>query len=99
MNFRALDFLFGLAFLVGFYSLNWLARVKEEGAVTEGKIMEGLMSEVVMPFRTLSSAAGIRRLANMPVHTLRRGLRRKDRGGDLPRRPDPGEADRPDLRE
>ena len=99
LNFRALDFLFGLVFLVGFYSLNWLGRIKEEGAVTEGKIMEGLMSEVVMPFRMLSSAAGIRRLATMPVHTLRRGLRRKDRGGDLPTRPDPGEADSPGLRE
>jgi MFS family permease len=80
LNFRALDFLFGIAFLVGFYSLNRLARVKEEGEVTEGRVVEGLVSEMVTPFRSFSTAAGIRRLAAMPVHTLRRGFRRKENG-------------------
>ena len=95
LNFRALDFLFGLAFLVGLYSLNRLARVTEEGEVTEGKIMEGLVSEVTMPFRMLSSAAGIRRLASMPVHTLRRGLRWEVQEDNVVAGPDPGAADDP----
>ena len=81
LNFRALDFLFGIAFLVGFYSLNRLARVKEEGEVSEGGIVEGLVGEMVTPFRSFSTAAGIRRLAAMPVDTLRRGLKRKESGG------------------
>ena len=80
LNFRALDFLFGIVFLIGFYALNRLARVKEEGNVTEGGIVEGLVSEMAMSFRVFSTAGGILRLAAMPVHMLRRGGRRKENG-------------------
>ncbi|MDA0746703.1 MAG: MFS transporter [bacterium] len=84
LNFRALDFLFGIAFVVGFYALNRLARVKEEGEMTEEKVMDELVNEVIMPFRTLSSVAGIRRLAAMPVHALWKGLRRDKNNSSKP---------------
>ena len=73
-HFRALDFLFALAAIVGFVALNRLTRIVETGEATEGGVVDALMSEVVMPLRSLSSVAGIRRLAAMPVDTLRRGL-------------------------
>lgn len=78
MNLRALDFIFALAAVLGFLSLNRLVRVVEEGEVTEGKIVDALVNEVVMPFRSVSSVAGIRRLAVMPVESLRRGLSRRE---------------------
>ncbi len=76
VHFRALDFVFALAAMVGFVALNRLVRVVEVGEVTEGKLVDALVREVVMPFRTLSSVTGIRRLAAMPVDLLwRRGKR------------------------
>ncbi len=70
LHFRALDFLFLAAFLVGLYSLHRLARVKEEGEVTEREVVEELVDEVVLPFRTISSIEGIRRLTFLPLQAF-----------------------------
>ena len=70
LNFKALDFLFGLAFLVGFVALNRLSRVTEEGQVTEGDVVDELVSEVVSPLRSLSTFAGGRFLTLLPLHML-----------------------------
>ena len=70
LNFKALDFLLGLAFLVGFVALNRLNRVTEEGQVTEGDVVDELMSEVVSPLRSLSTFASGRFLTLLPLHML-----------------------------
>jgi MFS family permease len=70
LHFKALDFLFLIAFLVGLYSLHRLARVTEAGEVTESEVVEELVDEVVLPFRTISSIEGIRRLTFLPVSKL-----------------------------
>jgi len=75
LNFRALDFLFVIAFLVGFLAVSRLHSVKEEGEVEEGEVLDELIDEVALPFRTMSSVEGIRRLTFLPVTTLQR-LRR-----------------------
>ena len=83
LNFRALDFLFGIAFVVGFISLNRLARVKEQGEIAEGELRRELLNEIVMPLRTISSVPGLRKTAAMPVHALRNGLGRTPGVSDL----------------
>lgn len=72
LNFRALDFLFGFAFLLGLYSFNRLARVKEEGEVTEREVLESLVNAVVLPVRSFSPAAGFRTLASLPLQLFRK---------------------------
>ena len=72
MNFRALDFLFGFAFLIGLYSLNRLSRIREEGDVEEGDVMRALLNEMISPFRTISTVAGVRKLAAIPINSVRK---------------------------
>lgn len=74
---RALDFVFLIAFVIGVYSLTRLARVREDGEVAERAILEEIVDEVVLPFRTISSVEGFRRLTFLPLwamQRIRRGL-------------------------
>lgn len=66
LHFRALDFLFVFSCLVGFVSIGRLRRVQEVGEVEEREVVQGLVNEVVMPLRTISST-GIRRFAVLPI--------------------------------
>ena len=88
LNFRALDFLFALAFLIGFYALSRLGQVVEHGEVEESEVVEELLSEMAMPLRSFSAAAGIRRLAVIPVHAFAEGElnRPEDSDGSTPAR-------------
>jgi len=70
LNLRALDFLFLFAFLVGLLSLQLIARVKEQGEVTEKEIITQLLSEVSGPVRLFSAIPGIRHLIDIPFSTL-----------------------------
>ncbi len=67
LHLRALDFLFFFAFVVGLYSLHRLGRIREEGEVTESEVLQELVDEVVLPFRSISSVGGIRRLTYLPM--------------------------------
>lgn len=67
LNFKALDFLFLFAFLVGLYAINRLGKVKEEGDVGEKQVIEELKQGVTQPFRQVTSVGGLRRMAYMPV--------------------------------
>ena len=73
VDLKALDFVFALAFLIGLYSLHRLGRVTEEGEATGQAVAEELLAEMAMPLRAVSSVAGIRRLAYLPLAALRRG--------------------------
>jgi MFS family permease len=82
LRLEALDFLFLLAAAVGVYGLSRLARVEETGDVTERTVMEEAFDQVVLPFRTMSTVEGIRRLTFFPLSAIER-LRspRGDHGG------------------
>ena len=67
LNFKALDFLFFIAFLVGMYSLNRLSKVKEEGEVDEKEVISHLKNELALPLRTITSVEGLRRFIVMPI--------------------------------
>ncbi len=70
LNFKALDFLFFIAFVVGLFAIKRLAKIKEEGEVGERQIIEELKQGVTQPLRHFSSVSGIRRMAYMPVSYL-----------------------------
>lgn len=72
LNFKALDFLFFFAFLVGLYSLHRLAFVKEEGEVDEMEVIHHLRDELSMPLRTITSIEGLRRMAVLPITAVSR---------------------------
>lgn len=80
LNFKALDFLFFIAFIVGLYALHRLSSVKEEGEVTEEEVRTQLMNEMLSPVRRLSGIPGIRHLVEMPTSfvNILRGKRTQD---------------------
>ncbi len=67
LNFKALDFLFLLSFMVGLYAIHRLSSVKEEGEVNEKFVLEQLKEGVTQPFKHMSSVSGMRRMATMPI--------------------------------
>lgn len=66
LNFRALDFLFLIAFFVGLYALHRLSRVQEEGHVTEGEVKKQLILEVTAPIKRILGVPGLRHLIEIP---------------------------------
>jgi MFS family permease len=74
LSFEALDFLFLFAFVVGLYALHRLARVKEEGEVTEEIVVRELMAEVARNEKSLSTIGGLRHLTFFPLHLVARSL-------------------------
>lgn len=66
----ALDFLFVVSALVGLYSLVRLRAVREEGQVSDRSVLEELVDEVVLPFRSISTVDEmVRRLAAFPIRS------------------------------
>ncbi len=74
INLRHWDFLFGLAFLIGFYALRRLALVEETGHTDDKVVFKELLAIVKRPFRMMSSRAGMRR----PAVSLSAALVRRD---------------------
>lgn len=94
LRLEALDFVFFVAVVVGAYALSWLARVVEAGQITERSLIDEAFDEVVLPFRTMSTVEGIRRLTFFPLwalQRLRRGRERVPLSGAAP-----AASDRPD---
>jgi len=79
LRLEALDFVFFAAVIVGIYALSWLARVAEAGQITEGSVIDEAFDEVVLPFRTMSTVEGIRRLTFLPLSALQRLRRGRER--------------------
>lgn len=60
LHFKDLDFLFLLASLVGLVSLRELRKVREEGEVEEGAIIDALLEEVRRPIKELIPREGLK---------------------------------------
>ena len=67
LYFQGLDFVFLLAFVIGFLALQRLAFVKEEGVVTEEIDAEHLAQELATEIKGIASVAGLRRLRTWPI--------------------------------
>ncbi|MCB0807023.1 MAG: MFS transporter [Bacteroidales bacterium] len=80
LNFKALDFLFFLAFIVGIISLNRLSLIKEEGEVEEKEVLAHLQNELALPLRTITSVEGLRRLVVFPISAVTKITKGKDTG-------------------
>lgn len=76
LNFKELDFLFFISFIIGLYSLHRLSLVKEEGEVEEREVLDHLKDEVALPLRTIVSIEGMRRMTMLPI-TVIAGLTKK----------------------
>ena len=73
LNFHAWTFFFGITCILGLYSLHRLSFV-EEPAGTAGKVLlRDLLLEAQRSVRSLSSAAGLVRIAQIPQRFLRSG--------------------------
>lgn len=70
LNFKELDFLFFISFIVGLYSLHRLSLVKEEGEVEEKEVIDHLKDEVSLPLRSIASIEGIRRMTQLPITAM-----------------------------
>jgi len=69
-NFQHWDFFFLFAFLIGFYSIHRLTRVREVGEVEEEIVVNELISQVRRDMRNLSTVGGLRQVVNFPVSVL-----------------------------
>jgi MFS family permease len=77
LNFKALDFVFLIAFGVGMFALRKLAAVKEEGEVPHDKVVSELLDQVFMPFKMVSSVEGLRNRVALPVASMLHVTRRR----------------------
>jgi MFS family permease len=71
LNFQAWDFFFGIAFIIGMYSLHRLALIKEKGEVTERTARRELLHRIARPLRNFSSAGGLKYLFHYPLIKLK----------------------------
>ncbi len=72
INFRALDFIFVLAFAVGLFARRFLSSVREEGEADDDAILDQLIIEMANPLRSVSSLTGMRRIVHMPASLYRK---------------------------
>ncbi len=70
LSFEHWDFFFGLAFILGLYSLHRLSLVTEEGEVEEGVVVNQLIAETRLQLKTLSTAGGLHHLFVVPIGQL-----------------------------
>ncbi len=75
LDFRGLDFIFIIAFVLGIYSVHRLLAVREEGEVQNQVIRQAFLGEVQRMVRQVSTIAGMRQIIVFPfayLPTLRR---------------------------
>ena len=77
VNIKAYDFVFLTAFMVGLAALRRLTAVREEGEMPRGMVVQELVDQVVLPFRSISSIEGLRGRLMAPVAVLVRGVKRR----------------------
>lgn len=78
MNFKHLDFLFLLAFVVGVYSLGRLAKVQEAGEVPKEVVVDQLLNEVKRPLREISPVGGLRSTVGVLLLIAKRRSKKAD---------------------
>ena len=71
LDFHALTFLFGLASVVGLYSLHRLSFVNESAGTTDPLLLRHLLMEARRSIQSMSSAAGLLRIVRIPPWLLR----------------------------
>jgi MFS family permease len=71
LDFRSWTFFFGLAFLVGLYSLHRLSFVLETSGTTDPLLVRDLLMEARRSIQSLSSAAGLVRVVRAPSLAVR----------------------------
>ncbi len=71
MDFRGLDFLFLIAFVMGLYAMHRLLSVREEGEVKESVVRQAFFAEMARTVRQVSTAAGVRQTISAPFTIIR----------------------------
>lgn len=71
LNLHALTFFFGIAGIVGLYSLHWLSFVHETAGRSDPIVLRDLLLEARRSVLSLSSAAGLLRVVRLPMSFLR----------------------------
>jgi MFS family permease len=71
LDFHAWTFFFGMACLVGLYSMHRLSLVEETAGTSDPLILRQLLLEARRSVHSLSSAAGLLRIARFPLSSLR----------------------------
>lgn len=66
LNFQSWTFFFGIAFILGFYSLHRLSFVEEPSGSTDRLVLRELLLEARRSVHSLSSAAGLLRMVRLP---------------------------------
>jgi phosphate/sulfate permease len=72
LSFSHWDFFFALASFAGLYAMHRLSFIEEEGEVEESVVREVLLSVIVSPIRSLSTAAGLFQVISFPVSAVNR---------------------------
>jgi MFS family permease len=72
LKFQAWTFLFGIACVLGLYSMHRLSFVEETGRTSGHVVFRHLLLEVRRSMQNLSSAAGLLRIVRLPMEILRR---------------------------
>jgi hypothetical protein len=72
LKFQAWTFLFGLACVLGLYSMHRLSFVEETGQTSDHVVLRHLLLEVRRSPQSLSSAAGLLRIVRLPLEFLPR---------------------------
>ncbi len=70
-SFHSWTFFFGLAFVVGLYSLHRLSFVQETSGTSDPLLVRDLLLEARRSIQSLSSAAGLVRVVSGPSLTVR----------------------------
>jgi MFS family permease len=66
LNFQSWTFFFGIAFILGLYSLYRLSLVEEPSGTTDRLLLRDLLLEARRSVHSLSSAAGLLRVVRVP---------------------------------
>jgi MFS family permease len=66
------DFLFAVAFILGFFALNALALIREEGEVDRETVLNELRAQTRDNFRVLTSVPGMSAVSHFPYSTIQR---------------------------
>lgn len=67
LNFKGLDFLFFVAFILGLYALHRLSLVQEKGEVPKKVVYREFLSETRRAIRNISSVSGLSQLVYLPI--------------------------------
>ncbi len=70
LNFKALDFVFLIAFAVGMFAMRRLSAVTEEGRIPETSVLNEVFDQAMLPLKTISSVEGLRNRIALPMAFL-----------------------------